>query len=50
MYVLNSKESKRQYPKRLQMFLDFISIRSDFIEETCNLFCETMGEKKNSVS
>jgi hypothetical protein len=28
MYALNSKESKRQYPKRLQRFLDFINIFS----------------------
>ncbi len=38
MYALNSKESKRQYHKRLQRFLDFIDIRPGSIEENCNLF------------
>lgn len=27
MYALNSNESKRQYPKRLQVFLDVVNIR-----------------------
>ncbi len=31
--ALNSKESKRQYPKRLQTFLDFTNIKSDPIED-----------------
>jgi integrase len=52
IYALNSKESKRQYPKRLQIFLDFVNIKSDSIEENCNLFYETLiGKKENdSVS
>lgn len=40
IYALGSKESKRQYPKRLQMFLDHINIKSPSIEENCDLFYE----------
>jgi len=50
MYALNSKESKRQYPKRLQRFLDFIDIRSGSIEENCNLFYKKLEEKKDGIS
>jgi integrase len=50
MYALNSRESKRQYPKRLQMFLDFINIRSNSIEENCNLFYKMVKEKKDGIS
>ena len=38
IYALRAKESKRQVPRRLQMFLDFINIKSSSIEENCNLF------------
>jgi hypothetical protein len=50
MYALNSKESKRQYPKRLQIFLDFINIRSASIEQNCNLFYKTIEEKEVGIS
>ena len=50
MFALNSKESKRQYPKRLQVFLDFIDIKSGSIEENSNLFYETTQGKKDSIS
>ena len=46
MYALSSRESKRQYPKRLQMFLDYINIKSPPIEESCNISYEIIkGEK-----
>ena len=48
--LLNSKESKRQYPKRLQIFLNFINIKSDSIEENCNLFYEIIKEKGDDIS
>jgi len=38
IYALSAKESKRQYPRRLQMFLDFINIQTSSIEQDCNLF------------
>ena len=38
IYALGAKESKRQYPRRLQMFLDFINIQTSSIEQDCNLF------------
>ena len=50
MYAFNSKESKRQYPKRLQRFLDFIDIRSGSNEENCNLFYKKLKVKKDSTS
>ena len=46
MYALNSKESKRQYPKRLQRFLDFIDIRSGSTEENCNNLIEINRKEK----
>ena len=49
MYALNSKESKRQYPKRLRTFFDFINIKSDSIENNCNIFYEKLDRKKDSV-
>ncbi|WP_172602242.1 hypothetical protein [Candidatus Nitrosocosmicus franklandus] len=50
MYALNSKESKRQYPKRLQVFLDFMNIRSKSIEENCNVFFNRIKERKDGTS
>ena len=50
MYALKSKESKRQYPKRLQIFFDFISIKSDSIEKNCNGYGEKSEGKNDSTS
>jgi integrase len=50
MYALNSKESKRQYPKRLQTFFDYIGIKSKSIEENCNLFYKTIEEKESGIT
>lgn len=50
MYALSSKESKRQYPKRLQRFFDFINIKSGSIEQNCNIFYEKLNRKKDSTS
>ena len=50
MYALNSKESKRQYPKRLQIFLNFINIKSDSIEKNCNLFYEIIKKRGDDIS
>lgn len=36
MYGLKAKESQRQYPKRLQVFLDFLNIQADTLEEKIN--------------
>ncbi len=33
LYALNSASTKRQYPKRLQNFLDFLKIEGETIEE-----------------
>jgi integrase len=50
MYALNSNESKRQYPRRLQVFFDFINIRSKSIEDNCNLFHKMIIEKGDGIS
>ena len=35
-YALNAPESKRQYPKRFQIFLDYLDIKGETIEEKAN--------------
>ena len=37
MYALNSPESKRQYPRRLQVFLDYLHIDRLTVEEKTNM-------------
>ncbi len=44
IYALRAKESKRQYPRRLQMFPDFIKIQTSSIEQNCNLFYEYISK------
>ena len=39
VYALNSKESKRQYPNRLDRFLVFLRLEGT-IEQKCNKLCE----------
>jgi len=38
IYALNAPESKRQYPSRFQVFLDYLKINELTIEEKANLF------------
>jgi hypothetical protein len=38
MYALNAPESKRQYPRRLQVFLDFLRIDCLTVEEKSNKY------------
>jgi len=38
IYALNAPESKRQYPKRFQVFLDFLKIEGPTIEDKANKF------------
>ena len=38
IYALNAPESKRQYPTRFQVFLDFLKIDGLTIEEKANKF------------
>ncbi len=45
IYALRAPESKRQYPKRLQIFLDYIKINGLTIEEKSNLFYKLIEEK-----
>ena len=33
-YALKSAESRRQYPRRLKMFLDFMGLEGDLEEQT----------------
>lgn len=38
IYALRSSESKRHYPKRLKVFLDYLQIKDLSIEEKSNSF------------
>ena len=38
IYALKSKDVKRQYPAMLSMFLSFINVEGETIEEKCNFF------------
>ncbi len=38
IYALNAPESKRQYPRRFQVFLDYLKINELSIEEKTNSF------------
>jgi integrase len=35
-YALNAPESKRQYPKRFKVFLDYLAIEGEAVEEKAN--------------
>jgi hypothetical protein len=39
IYALRSSESKRQYPKRLEVFLDYLQIKDLSVEEKSDSFC-----------
>ncbi len=45
IYALRAPESKRQYPKRLQIFLDYLKINGLTIEEKSNLFYRQIEER-----
>jgi hypothetical protein len=45
MYALRAAESKRQYPKRLQIFLDYLKVSGLSIEEKSNNFYMLIDEK-----
>ncbi len=47
IYALNAPETKRQYPKRLQIFFDYLQISEKTIEEKSNLFYLQIEEKGN---
>jgi integrase len=47
MYALRAEETKRQYPKRLQTFLDYLQIPGGTVEIKCNLFHKYIEEKGN---
>jgi integrase len=40
MYALKAPETKRQYPKRLDVFLDYLKLQGSTIEEKANQFYE----------
>lgn len=45
IYALRAPESKRQYPRRLKVFLDYIDIFASTIEEKSDLFYDLIEEK-----
>jgi hypothetical protein len=46
VYALRSKETQRQYPRRLQVFLKFLEIRGDSIEIQSNMLFEMIQKNK----
>jgi hypothetical protein len=38
MYALNSSEAKRQYPKRFEIFLNFLSLSRELNEKTLQFY------------
>lgn len=49
IYALRSSESKRQYPRRLQIFLNYLNIDSSMtIDEKSNLFYSMIGENSSN--
>ncbi len=38
LFALKAPETKRQYPKRLEVFLDFLNLNGTF-EEKVSVFC-----------
>lgn len=45
IYALRAPESKRQYPRRLSVFLDYLQLEGFSIETKSNLFFHLIGEK-----
>jgi hypothetical protein len=37
-YALKSPETKRQYPRRFKVFLDFLNLGTDVLEEQAKIF------------
>lgn len=48
VYALKAPESKRQYPRRLQMFLDHLQIHELTIEEKSNSFFKMIKDRGTS--
>ena len=47
IYALKAPETKRQYPKRLEVFLDYLKLEGNSIEEKVNRFYEfALGNQK----
>jgi integrase len=44
IYALKAPETKRQYPKRLEVFLDYLKLQGPTIEEKANRFYEFMKQ------
>ncbi|HEU5120437.1 MAG TPA: hypothetical protein VFT71_05575 [Candidatus Nitrosocosmicus sp.] len=44
IYALKAPETKRQYPKRLEVFLDYLKLRGTTIEEKANQFYEFINQ------
>jgi hypothetical protein len=44
IYALKTPETKRQYPKRLEVFLDYLRLQGSTIEEKANQFYEFINQ------
>ncbi len=45
MYVLRAPESKRQYPRRFQVFLDFLKLSVLTVDEKAELFYQLVKQQ-----
>ena len=48
MYALRAAESIRQYPRRLQVFLDFLKLPGLTVEEKVSFFYDTIKQKRKN--
>ena len=48
MYALKAPESKRQYPKRLKVFLDFLTSKNELIHSDLENQCIEFMTKSNT--
>ena len=46
IYALRAKESQRQYPRRLQVFLRFLEVKGDSIEIQSNTLYEMIQKNR----
>ena len=46
IYALRAQETKRQYPKRLQIFFNYLQINGQTIEAKSNIFYKHIEEKE----
>lgn len=46
LFALKSSETKRQYPKRLEVFLDFLSLKGNFEDKALSFYGDALKDPK----